>query len=59
MKSYEVELKHTGYVVITVQAENAEDAEAKAWEKLTTDADSWSDSGDGSWEIEGIEEETP
>jgi hypothetical protein len=58
MKSYEVELKHTGYVVITVEAENTEDAEAKAWEKLTTDAESCIDNGYGNWEIESIEKES-
>lgn len=55
MKTYEVELKRTGYVVMSVEAANEEDAEIKAWEKLATDADSWNDSN-GNWELEGIEE---
>jgi hypothetical protein len=57
MKIYEVELKRTGYVVISVEAANPEDAEMKAWDKLATNADSWNDS-DGNWEVEGIEEQT-
>lgn len=56
MKTYDVELKRTGYVIISVEAANKEDAEMKAWDKLATDADSWNDT-DGHWELEGIEEE--
>jgi hypothetical protein len=34
MKTYEVELKRTSFVVLTVEAENEDDAEAKAWEEI-------------------------
>jgi hypothetical protein len=54
MKTYEVELKRTSYVTMTVEAENEEAAEEAAWEELAEDG-SWNDR-DASWEVESIEE---
>lgn len=49
MKTYEVEMRHTSYAVITVQAESEEHAEELAWwhhRKL----DAY-----GDWEVESVE----
>ena len=51
MKTYQVELKRTNYVNITVEAESEEEAEQLAWKQI--DQDYYRD--DGSWEIESIE----
>ena len=51
MKTYQVELKRTSYVNITVEAESEEEAEQLAWKQI--DQDYYRD--DGSWEIESIE----
>jgi hypothetical protein len=37
MKTYEVELKRTSYVTITVDANNADEAEELAWQRLESD----------------------
>jgi hypothetical protein len=52
MKTYEVELKRTGYIVVTVEANSFAEAEDLAWREVEhMDAKS-----DGAWEIESIEE---
>jgi hypothetical protein len=50
-KTYEVELRRTSFIVVTVEAENEDDAEALAWEKLKAQEFM----GDSSWDIESIE----
>ena len=34
MKTFEVELRRTSYITITVEAENEDDAEDKAWAQV-------------------------
>ena len=51
-KTYEVELKRVSYVVITVETENPEQAEEKAWKELEND----NLCEDASWELESVEE---
>lgn len=53
-KTYEVELKYESYTVITVEADNAEEAEALAWKELESDGSHRSDYGN--WSLESIEE---
>ena len=50
MKTYEVELRCTGYVTITVEAGNAEEAEFIAWQECAAAK------ADVNWDIESIEE---
>ena len=52
MRTYEVELCRTSYIVITVNAENKAQAEDKAWKELENRADG----GDAYWSLESIEE---
>ena len=52
MKTYEIELKRTSYITMTIEAESQDQAEALAWKKNYQDY--YKD--DGSWEIEFIEE---
>jgi hypothetical protein len=51
MKTYEVELQRTSYVTITVEAENEDDAEAKAYKQIETRYFT-----DSNWSTESIEE---
>jgi hypothetical protein len=52
MKTYEVELKRTSYIVVAVEANSFAEAEDLAWREVEhMDAKS-----DGAWEIESIEE---
>jgi len=53
MKTYEVELRRTSFIVVTVEAETVEEAEALAFE---TGCDR--DTLYASWDIESIEEVT-
>lgn len=53
-KMYEVELRYTSYTVITIEADDAEQAEVLAWQELATDGSYRSDYGD--WVLESIEE---
>jgi len=55
MKTYEVELKRTSYIVVTVKAENEDDAETKAWQEIESDR---ADINDANWDVESIEEIT-
>jgi hypothetical protein len=52
MKTYEVELRRTSYIVLTIEAETQEEAEEKAW----VEVEDRPDSDDASWEVESIEE---
>jgi hypothetical protein len=52
MSTYEVELKRTSYIVVTVEATSFAEAEDLAWREVEhMDA-----KADGTWEIESIEE---
>jgi hypothetical protein len=53
MKTYEVELEYTAYMVVTVEAENEEHAEDLAWEEIVKDG---SDKRGGDWRVESVEE---
>lgn len=52
MKTYEVELRRTSYIVVTVEADSLEEAESLAYK----DIDARGDSAYASWEVESIEE---
>jgi hypothetical protein len=52
MKTYEVELKRTSYIIITVEAENETDAEELAWKRVEADN---VDIYDAQWDVESIE----
>ena len=54
MKTYQVELKRTSYINLTIEAENEDEAEALAWKQV--DQDYYRD--DGAWDIESIEIDT-
>lgn len=51
MKTFEVELRRTSYIVVTVEAETVEEAEALAFEQAGADIGSYA-----SWDVESIEE---
>jgi hypothetical protein len=53
MKTYQIELKRTSYVNITVEAESVEEAEQLAWDELRSDGSYGLTYAD--WEIESIE----
>ena len=50
-KTFEVELRRTSFIVVTVEAENEADAEALAWDEINTPR-----LDDASWDVESIEE---
>jgi len=51
MKTYQIELKRTSYINLTIEADNVDEAEALAWKQV--DQDYYRD--DGAWDIESIE----
>ncbi len=53
MKTYEVELQRTTYVIVTVEAENEDEAEALAWKRIETDVVNMDDSH---WFVESVEQ---
>ena len=53
MKTFEVELRRTSYVTVTVEAENEDDAETKAWARIEADNVNINDS---QWDVESVEE---
>ena len=55
MKTYNVELKRTSYITVTVEAENKDDAVALAWQELERDHVNIEDA---SWDWEAIEEQS-
>jgi hypothetical protein len=54
MKTFEVELKRTSFITITVEAKDMEEAEFIAWQEI----ESGYNEGYANWEIESIEETT-
>jgi hypothetical protein len=56
MKTYQVGLKCVSYTMITVEAENEDQAETLAYEELARHGGS--DADDHSWETDSIEEFT-
>lgn len=52
MKTYEVELRRTSYIVITVQAESEAHAEELAWAEVVNGKH---DDDDADWGVESIE----
>ena len=55
MKTYEVELRRTSFVTLTVEANSAEEAEDKAWVALP-DTVIHHDDLDADWQVESIEQ---
>jgi hypothetical protein len=53
MKTFEVELRRTSYITLTVEAENEDDAEDKAWAQVEADNVNINDS---QWDVESVEE---
>lgn len=51
MKTYEVEIRRTSYITITVEAKSRDEAEEKAWEELA----SREYKGSADYETESIE----
>lgn len=54
MKTFEVELRRTSYITVTVEAENAEEAAGKAWHAV--ESGYFGNDDDASWDVESIEE---
>lgn len=52
MKTYEVEMCRTSFIIVTVEAENKDDAEEKAW----AECERLDAQGDASWAVASIEE---
>jgi hypothetical protein len=53
MKSYEIEIKRTSFITVTVEADTVEEAEQKAWEEIEGGYD---EGGYADWEIDSINE---
>ena len=53
MKTYDVELKRTSYITLTVEANSEDEAEEKVWQEIESDR---ADIYDAEWDIESIEE---
>ncbi len=53
MKTFEVELRRTSYIIVTVEAENEDDAETKAWAEIESGR---TDINDAEWDVQSIEE---
>lgn len=53
MKTFEVELRRTSYIVLTIEAETQEEAEEKAWEEIERGDYRHEDA---QWDIESVEE---
>jgi hypothetical protein len=53
MKTYNVELKRTSYITLTVEAISEEEADTIAWEKIEREEPHL---GDSDWMLESIEE---
>jgi hypothetical protein len=49
---FEVELKRESYVTYTIEADNPDEAEAKAWEELERNVPN----ENGYWSVESIED---
>ena len=57
MKTYQIELKRTSYVNLTIEAQSQEDAEAQAWAEIES-GESYGISDDADWNLNYIEELT-
>ncbi len=55
MRTYEVELRRTSYITITVEARDQNEAEELAWREIEHDR---ADINDANWEVESIEEQS-
>ena len=55
MKTYQIELKRTSYITLTIEADSQEEAEALAWLKLASDGSYGME--DANWDIESIEDD--
>jgi hypothetical protein len=53
-KTYEIELRRTSYIALTIEAENEDDAKALAWQQSMP----YHSTYDSQWDIESIEEVT-
>lgn len=53
-KTYEVELRRTSFITVTVEAEDEDEAERLAWQEAIVAADKH----DAAWDIESIEDVT-
>lgn len=56
MKTYLVTLKRESYITYTVEANDQEEAEGKAWEELSTD--DYHRKEEAYWDLDSIEEQT-
>jgi hypothetical protein len=54
MKVFEVELRRTSYIVLTIEAENEDEAQKKAWDEIERGDYKHEDA---QWDIESVEEE--
>ena len=52
MRTFEVELRRTSYIVLTIEAETVEEAEALAFHEIADRGDA----GYADWEVESIED---
>ena len=50
-KTYEIELRRTSFIIVTVEAETVEEAEALAFDEIKTRPDSYAN-----WDVESVEE---
>lgn len=55
MKTFEVELRRTSYITLTVEANDRDEAEAKAWQRVEADN---VNINDAQWDVESIEDMT-
>jgi len=53
MKTYEVELRRTSYITLTVEADSKDEAETKAWQEIENGR---TDIYDAQWDVESIVE---
>jgi hypothetical protein len=53
-KTYEIELRRTSFITVSVEAETIEEAEALAWDEVNDRPDT----NYASWDVESIEEVT-
>jgi len=57
VKTYQIELKRTSYVNLTIEAKSQEDAEAQAWAEIES-GESYGISDDADWNLNHIMEST-
>jgi hypothetical protein len=53
MRTFEIELRRTSYITLTVEAKDEDDAEAQAWARVEADN---VNINDAQWDVESIEE---